>query len=131
MARIGTYLQDNLLNVSLRNTAFTAVAQPYVSLHTADPTDSTGTALANEVTGGSYARQTLTFGAPSSGIVTTTADVIFPIATALWGNVGYVSVFDALTSGNLLYHGPLSPAVVIDTTDQLRILLGNFTIQLT
>lgn len=35
----------------------------YLSLHTATP----GTTGANEVTGGSYARQAITFGSPSSG----------------------------------------------------------------
>ena len=35
----------------------------YLSLHTATP----GTTGANEVTGGSYARQAITFGSPSAG----------------------------------------------------------------
>ena len=62
MAEMSDYLERSLLNATLNNTAFTTVATPYVSLHTADPTDAgTGT----EVSGGSYARTAASFAAPS------------------------------------------------------------------
>ena len=49
MAEMSDYLEVALLNATLNGTAFTAVNDPYVSLHTADPTDAgTGT----EVSGG-------------------------------------------------------------------------------
>jgi hypothetical protein len=55
MAEMSDYLEVALLNATLNGVAFTAVNNPYVSLHTADPTDAgTGT----EVSGGSYARTT-------------------------------------------------------------------------
>jgi hypothetical protein len=131
MARLGTYLQNGLLNATLRNTSFTSPALVYAGLHTSDPTDDTTTALANEVVGSAYARQTIAFGAPVSGVTTTTADLLWPVATGTWGTIGFISIWDALTNGNLLYHGPVSPAVSIGNTDQLKILTGNLVVQLT
>ena len=67
MSEISTYLENALINATLRNTTYTSVATVYVSLWTSDPTDAgSGT----EVSGGSYARQAVTFGAPSSGVST-------------------------------------------------------------
>lgn len=132
MAKIGTFLQNALLNGTLRNTAYTPAATVYVGLHTADPTDTTATALANEVSGNAYARQAASFGTPSGGITTTTSDITFPQATPSgWSTVGYISIWDASTTGNLLYHGTLSPSVTINASDQLKILTGNLTVQLT
>jgi hypothetical protein len=66
----------------LRNTSYTSPATVYVSLYTTDPTDAdSGT----EVSGGSYARTAVTFGAPSNGVSTNSADVTFPTATASHG----------------------------------------------
>jgi hypothetical protein len=48
--------------------AYTWTLTTYGTLHTGSP----GTNGANEVSGGSYARQGVTFGAPSSGVKTTT-----------------------------------------------------------
>ena len=134
MSKIGTYLQNALLNGTLRNTAYTPASTVYVGLHTADPTDTTATALGNEVSGNAYARQAATFGTPSGGITTTTIDIAFPQATPSgWGSVGYISIWDGSTlgAGNLLYHGTLSPSVTINASDQLKILTGNLTVQLT
>lgn len=52
------------------------------SLHTADPGD-TG---ANEVAGGSYARQAVVFGAPAAGVITMTGEETFPVpaTTVAW-----------------------------------------------
>lgn len=131
MARIGTYLQNALLNATLLDISFTSPSLVYAGLHPSDPTDDTTTALANEVVGSAYARQAISFGSPISGVTSTTADLLWPVATGTWGIVGFISVWDALTNGNLLYHGPVSPAVSIGNTDQLKILTGNLVIQLT
>lgn len=121
------YLENALINVTLRNTAFTAVAQPYVALFTSNPTDAgTGT----QVSGGSYARTAVTFGAPSNGVSTNSADVTFPTATASWGTVTHIGIYDASTGGNLLYHTPLDIAKTIDTGDIFKIATGNLSVTL-
>jgi hypothetical protein len=127
MAEISNYLEDALINGTLRGTTFTAPAAVYVSLHTADPTDAgTGT----EVSGGSYIRQAATFGAPSNGVSTTTADVTFPQATASWGTIGWIGIWDADTSGNMLYHTALDTSKAIDTGDIFKIASGSLTVTL-
>jgi hypothetical protein len=127
MAEMSNYLENALVNVTLRGTAFTAISTPYVALFTSDPTDAgTGT----EVSGGSYARQSATFGAPSNGASVTTADITFPTATASWGTVGWIGIYDASTSGNLLYHTPLDTSKTIDTGDIFKISSGNLSVTL-
>jgi hypothetical protein len=127
MAEISNYLEDALINGTLRGTTFTAPAAVYVSLHTADPTDAgTGT----EVSGGSYIRQAATFGAPSDGVSTTTADITFPQATGNWGTIGWIGIWDADTSGNMLYHTALDASKAIDTGDIFKIATGSLTVTL-
>jgi len=127
MSEISTYLENALINATLRNTTFTSPATVYVSLWTSDPTDAgSGT----EVSGGSYARTAVTFGAPSSGLSTNSADVTFPTATGSWGTVGWIGINDALSSGNLLYHTPLDVAKAITTGDVFKIATGNLSVEL-
>jgi hypothetical protein len=127
MSEISTYLENALINATLRNTTYTSVATVYVSLWTSDPTDAgSGT----EVSGGSYARTAVTFGAPSSGLSTNSADVTFPTATGTWGTVGWIGINDASTSGNLLYHTPLDVAKAITSGDVFKIATGNLSVEL-
>ena len=129
MAEMSDYLEVALLNATLNGTAFTAVNDPYVSLHTADPTDA-GTGA--EVTGGSYARTAASFATASgtSGLVATDADVTFPTATASWGTVGWIGLWDAASGGNMLYHTALDTSKTIDLGDIFKITTGNLTVEL-
>lgn len=127
MSEISNYLENALINATLRNTSYTSVATVYVGLFTTDPTDAgSGT----EVSGGSYARTSATFGAPSNGASVTTADVTFPTCTATWGTVGWIGIHDASTAGNLLYHTPLDASKTIDTGDIFKIATGNLSVTL-
>ena len=127
MAEMSNFLENALINATLRNTTYTSVATVYVSLWTSDPTDAgSGT----EVSGGSYARTAVTFAAPSNGVTTNNADVTFPTATASWGTVGWIGINDAATSGNLLYHSPLDTSKTIDSGDIFKISSGNLSVTL-
>jgi hypothetical protein len=127
MAEMSNFLEDALINATLRNTTYTSVATVYVSLWTSDPTDAgSGT----EVSGGSYARTAVTFAAPSNGVTTNDADVTFPTATASWGTVGWIGINDAATSGNLLYHTALDTSKTIDSGDIFKISTGNLSVTL-
>ena len=84
MAEFSNYLENKVLDHVLRNTSYTSPTTVYVGLYTSDPTDAgSGT----EVSGGSYARQSLSVTTASGGVVTSSADVTFPQATASWGSV--------------------------------------------
>jgi hypothetical protein len=127
MAEMSNYLENALINATLRNTSYTSPATVYVSLYTSDPTDAdTGT----EVSGGSYARTAVTFGAPSNGVSTNSAAVEFPQATGSWGTVGWIGIEDASTGGNLLYHTALDASKTIDSGDIFKIATGSLSVTL-
>ena len=125
MSEISNYLENALINATLRNTAYTSPATVYVALYTTDPTDAdTGT----EVSGNGYARQSVTFSAPSNGATSNSAAVEFPQATGSWGTVAYIGIRDASSGGNLLYHTPLDASKTIATGDVFRIAIGSLTV---
>jgi hypothetical protein len=127
MAEMSNYLENALINGTIRGTTYTAPATVYVALYTSDPTDAnTGT----EVSGGSYARTAVTFAAPSNGVSASNADCTFPQATGSWGTVGWIGIMDASTGGNLLYHTPLDTSKTIDSGDIFKIASGSLTVTL-
>jgi hypothetical protein len=122
---MSNYLENALINATLRNTFYTSPTTVYLALYTSDPTDAdTGT----EVTGGSYARQSITFGAPSNGVSTNSAAIEFPQAGASWGTVSYVGIRDASTAGNLLFHTALDASKTIATGDVFRVAIGSLSV---
>jgi hypothetical protein len=127
MAEFSNYLENKVLDHVLRNTSYTSPTTVYVGLFTTDPTDAgSGT----ECTGSAYARQVLSVTTASGGIVTSSADVTFPQATGSWGTITHIGLLDALTSGNLLMHTPLTTSKSIDNGDILKISSGNLTVTL-
>lgn len=127
MAEMSNYLENALVNATLRNTSYTSPASVYLALYTSDPTDAdSGT----EVSGTSYARQEITFGAPSNGASTNSAAIEFPQAGGSWGTVTHVGIRDASTSGNLLYHTALDASKTIATGDVFRIASGSLSVTL-
>ena len=98
----------------------------YVGLFTSDPTDAdSGT----EVSGGSYARTAVTFSVTGNA-ATNTAGVEFPAATASWGTVSHIAVYDASTGGNMLFHTALDTAKVITDGDVFRLPTSQLTFSL-
>jgi hypothetical protein len=127
MAEMSNYLENALVNVTLRATSYTAPTTVYLALYSNDPTDAdTGT----EITGTNYARQSITFGAPSNGATTNSAAIEFPQAGSSWGTVTHIGIRDALTTGNLLYHSPLDASKTIATGDVFRIATGSLSVTL-
>jgi hypothetical protein len=127
MAEMSNYLENALINGTLRATSYTAPTTVYLALYTSDPTDAdTGT----EVSGTSYARQSVTFGAPSNGATTNSAAVEFPQAGGAWGTITHIGIRDASTSGNLLYHTALDASKTIATGDVFRIASGSLSVTL-
>lgn len=126
MSAFSNYLENKILLHVLSNTAYTSPTTVYLGLHTADPTDAgTGT----EVSGGSYARQS--FASTISGnAASNTSAIEFPTATASWGTVGWVAVWDNVSGGNLLFHGALTASKTIASGDVFRIPAGDLDITL-
>lgn len=96
MSKISNYLENVIINHFLRNTATSSPSAVYLALYTTDPTDAdTGT----EVSGGSYARQAITFSAPSNGSTSNSSTITFPTATGNWGTITHMGIRDASSGG--------------------------------
>ena len=122
------YLEDKLLKHAFTNTTYTPAATMYVGLYTAAPTDAGG---GTQVSGGSYARVSVSFSVSGTGtLCTNSAAVEFTAATASWGTIVAVGVFDASTAGNLLAWADLTVNKTIDTGDIFRIPTGDLDITL-
>lgn len=128
MAEMSNFLEDNLLDHVLRGgVGGTSYPQPtavYLALHTANPTDA-GTGA--EMAGGSYARQVLAFGAATSGTATNTGTATFtnlPTAT-----VTHVALWDAVSSGNLLFHTSISN-IPFNSGDEATVAAGAISVSI-
>jgi hypothetical protein len=124
MAAASNYVENLSLKWLLTAQTATRPTTWFVSLHTADVTDAgTGT----EVAGGSYARQSATF-TVTNDVAANSANVLFPTASANWGTISHVAIWDASTGGNLLFHGAATSTKVIETGDAYLINAGNLTV---
>ena len=125
MAAMSDFLEDELLDHVLRNTAYTSPTTIFVALFTTATDDAAG---GTEVTGGSYARTSVAFNAPSAGTVDNSATVTFPTATASWGTVTHMALYDASSGGNRLYHGALTTSKTVDNGDVFTFPASNLTV---
>lgn len=139
---MSNYLENQLVDHIFRTATFSKPSNVYVALFTAAPSDAGG---GTEVSGGSYAREG---GSPAdadwrgthgsatgassgtAGLLDNAADITFTTATANWGTVTHIGLFDASTGGNLLFHGALTASKVIDSGDTFKINLGDLDITL-
>ncbi|ANN76808.1 hypothetical protein [Bordetella flabilis] len=131
MPAFTSYLQSAVLNHVFGATAFTKPTSLYVALYTVAPNFSGG---GTEVTGGSYSRRTATFDPASvnggSSVAANSAALVWPAATANWGTLTAVGIFDAVTGGNLLAYGLLQVQKTITTGDIFTIPDSGLTISL-
>ena len=128
MAAASDYLENKLLDHSLGTASFTSPGTVYVGLHTGSPLDDNSGA--NEVSGGSYVRKSAAFASAAAGSASTNATITFDAATANWGTITHISLYDASTAGNLLFHGAVTTSKTIETGDTFQISTGNLTISL-
>ncbi len=120
------FLENKVLGHVFGATPYTAPATLYVGLFTSNPGE---TGSGSEVSGGSYARQTIAFTVTGSQ-ASNTAAVECPTATASWGTITYAAIYDAVSGGNLLAYGALTTSKTIDNGDVFRIPAGDFDINL-
>lgn len=100
----------------------------YMALFTSNPADdASGTEVSTS--GTAYARQSATF-TISGDTASNSAAIEFPTATASFGTVSHVGVFDASTGGNLIAYAALTTSKSIDTGDVFRIPSGDFDVTL-
>lgn len=125
------YLADAQLNW-FKGTAFPAApANTYVALFTVAPTSRAGTG-GTEVSGGAYARQAIASSAwnavstSGSGLtsieqITQVNAITFPTATANWGTIVGMGLYDAVSGGNLLEYGDLTTSQVVNNGNTFQV----------
>lgn len=122
------YLETEILDHVFGGAAYTAPATLYLALHTANP-DEDGSGAEVSTTGTAYARQTVAF-TTTGNTTSNTAAVEYPTATANFGTVTHVGVWDASTAGNLLAYAALTSSKTIETGDVFRVPAGDLDITL-
>ena len=129
MAALSDYSEKLLLDWMMTNGAATRPTSWFVALFTAPPSDSGG---GTEVAGNGYARQAVTFAAAASpgGTTNNTGAVSFTAAGGAWGTVTHVGIFDAVTTGNMLWHGPLAAPRTVNDGDTLTFTIGAINLTL-
>ena len=120
MAGFSDYLENKVVGHVFGGSAYTAPATLYVALYTSAPSDTGG---GTEVSGGAYARQTAAF-TVTNDTASNTSAIEYPTATADYGTVVAVGIFDASSSGNLLAYGNLTASKTVSTGDVFRFNAG-------
>ena len=131
MSAISDYAENKILNRMLNaqsDTEWPVIDDVFVALFTAAPSDSGG---GTEVSGGSYARKQLTAAfTVANGVGQNTAEVEFTTATADWGTISHIGFFDAVSAGNLLFHGPMTETRTINSGGQAKFLATELKVTL-
>ena len=117
--------------MSLTNHGENAVLELFASagtyslaLCTGDPGEAGS--LANEVSGGGYARQAVSFGSASSGVISNDAGVSFPAATGSWGTVSHWALVDG--GGSAFWYGAVTVPKAVTTGDIYMVPAGGLTL---
>lgn len=103
MSQLSDDAENKVLSLVLRNTGWT-VSGSYVALHTASPGD-TG---ANEVSAGWYVRKAATWNAATTSGATNDGQITFDEVTGAGLTITHISVWDAESSGNMIWWKALS-----------------------
>jgi hypothetical protein len=129
MAALSDYSEKLLLDWLMTNGSATRPTAWYVALYTAAPSDSGG---GTEVSGNGYSRQAVTFDAASTpgGTTSNSGAVTFTAAGGSWGTITHIGIHDALSSGNLLWHGSMTASKTIADGDTLEFAIGNIDLTL-
>ena len=120
--------ETHVLNYVFTATSVTRPTAWYLALFTSNPADdASGTEVSTS--GTAYARQSASFSV--SGDTASNASAIeFPTATASFGTVSHVAVFDASSGGNMIAYAALTASKAIDTGDVFRVPGGDLDITL-
>lgn len=117
------YLRSALLKHAVGKTAFTMPSNKYLALFTSDPTIN---AVGTEVAGGSYARQSISWGTEANGRISNDTLITFTNLPAC--TITHWGIYDASSAGNLLYFGVFEINIVRTAGQNLDIVIGNLEV---
>ena len=124
MAALSDHAEKLLLDWLMTTGSATRPTAWYVALYTVAPSDSGG---GTEVSGNGYAREAVTFAAATSpgGTTSNTGAVSFTASGGDWGSITHIGIHDALSGGNLLWHGAMTASKTVADGDTLEFSIGN------
>ena len=137
MAGFSDAFIQNILNEHFGATAHAAASTYYFALFTTAPNDNGAGGV--EVTGGSYARVSVTnnttnfpAAALSAGQVVNGTAITFPTATGAWGDVVAVGIYKHITNQNSAdFIGWVAKTQTVANGDIVTIPIGGFSASLT
>jgi hypothetical protein len=118
-------IENQLLDALVGTTAYTVTTPIKLALVTANGSDS---AAGTEVTGGSYARQTIAFDAASSGEIENNAAISFTGMPAV--TVVGIEFYDNAGSPKRLAYGALTASRTVTAGDTVQFAIGAITLSL-
>lgn len=135
MSGFSDYAEAAILNATLRGTTFATptVASLRLALFTADPTDAGNI---NEVATGSWYSRVLTgtFTAPAAAGSTNQSSnvgsITFPAVTGAAVTLTHIGIFDAATSGNMLFSAPMTSSKTLQVGDVISFAPGTIVASL-
>lgn len=127
------YEEGRILKFLFGNVPFTVPPVYYVGL-SSTPVQEDGTG-ATEPSGMNYSRVavanlTTSFTYLGNQITNAGTPIIFPTASASWGQMNYAVIFDMSSGGTPSLSGSLSPSQTIDTNQRLQFSQGDMVITL-
>ena len=122
------FLETEILDHVFGGAAYTAPTAHYLALFTAAPGE-TGGGTEVSTTGTAYIRNSVAF-TTTGNTTSNTAAVEYATATASYGTVTHVGVFDAVTAGNLMAYAALTTSKLIDSGDVFRVPAADLDITL-
>jgi hypothetical protein len=123
------YTENAVMGHIFGSTTFTKPANRFLALFTAAPGEAGG---GTELVGNNYSRQSASFTVSGTAptAATNSAAIEFPTASASWGTITHVAVFDASTGGNMLGYATLTASKTIGSGDVFRVPASNLTFTL-
>jgi len=123
------YLETDVLKYAFTTDSTSRSTNWFIALYTVAPTDAGNDGTEVTTVGTGYARQATAFSVTGDTASNSTA-AEYGVATAGYGTVVAVAIFDAVTGGNMLAFADLDVAKTIYTGDTFRIPAGDLDITL-
>ncbi|HUV62985.1 MAG TPA: hypothetical protein VMW24_03750 [Sedimentisphaerales bacterium] len=127
------YLEEAVINHVLNKTAYTSPTTYIALFVSATAEEGTG----SEVSGASYTRAIVYESGSGSSpkwnaavdsgggyLVDNAADITFTTAGEDWGYIVDCAIFDAATTGNMLYYGTLTTPKTVNSGDTIKFVAG-------
>jgi hypothetical protein len=117
MCSFSNYLANNILNHAFGKSDY-SLPQVYVGLLSKEPDEEGSSILEPDCP--SYARTVTnasSWETAFEGAIENMSNIIFPMACECWGKITHFALFDAVSGGNLLAYGILSPSKIINSGD--------------